>query len=81
MIETGAVQENNQRKFGGERFTAGRCEDLGTVHSQNHVSSFLRKAKRLAEIADDILGGFDADGEPDQFFAMPATFNCSAFIC
>ncbi len=65
------MQENHQRQFWIKRLSAGGCVDLGSVDIQMHGLSLLGKTEGLAEIADDILSGFDADGQPDQLFADP----------
>ena len=69
MIEAGAVQKHDGRLRQIEFPAAGGDECLKAVHGQLHRSSLLRNTERLAEIIDDVGGGFDADRQPHQFFA------------
>src|SRR5437879_10507869 len=69
MVEAGAVQQHDGRLRLVELPAAGGDESVNAVYGELHGSSLLRKTERLAEIIEDVGGGFDADRQPHQLFA------------
>jgi len=67
LIEAGAVQKHNGRLRAIEFPAAGGGECLIAVHGNIHGSSFLRNTERLAQVVDDIGGGFDTNRQPHKF--------------
>src|SRR5207253_5036502 len=60
MVEAGAVQQHDGRLRLVELPAAGGDESVNAVYGELHGSSLLRKTERLAEIIEDVGGGFDA---------------------
>src|SRR3984893_17970292 len=75
MVKAGAVQKHDGRQRAIEVPATGRDKGFNAIDGQLHGSSLLRRPERLAEVVDNVLGGFDADREPKQLFANSGGFE------